>query len=335
LFAVAIIVLIIGIALLGSSFQVATQSKEIEQQIGSQTGASIVKFTLPSNYSNSVTFYANGSYKIDSPMMLRIVNQTGAIEYYEQAVDFPIQAHLFNISGEYVATFEGLETTNSTALTVTTKETVNQKVYPYFYLAYCSVPITWLSSYLIFLSDDNPKNKRFLKPILFFSIAAIAIFGITFGISASFPDYVKVQAAIDVLKALAEVDGVMLGLSSVMFAQLFSSIMGFQNVIFERRLTRKKNPDYEPCRKEIAERKRALVLAAIGAIGFFLASIIASLINLATVESYDPLKDTYAPFGLILLPIFFLVEAIAILVVALAGVPMEPPIIDNLNEKKE
>lgn len=179
---------------------------------------------------------------------------------------------------------------------------------------------------------NNPKAKRLFILIATFEVTAIIILLITFAISASFPDYIKVQGAIDLMKALIEVDGVLLGLSGIMFAQLFSSIMGFQNVMFERMLTRKQNPHFEAYLQEIAERKKILVIATIGGIGFFLGSILTSLISLARVESFDPVKDTYAPFGLTVLPMFCLVEAVAFLVVALAGLPMEPPKIDKSNE---
>lgn len=329
---------ILGLSLVGLSFCTTTQSESVEQQIGNQIGASIVKFTAPANFSGVVTINASGFYTIGNPTMLKIVNQTGTLEYYEQVVDFPIQAHLFNSSGEYVATFENLEVNDSTALTVKIEETINKQSYPYENAIFVSIIPLCLGFYSINLSfDKDSKYKELIKTTVTFEIVAITIFGLSFGISSSFPDYVKVQAAIDLMKALAEAAGVMLGLSGIMFAQLYSSIMGFQNIIFEHALTGKHNANYEICLKEFSDRKKVLALATIGSISFFLGSILTSLMSLVTVESYDLVKDTYAPFGLLLLPIFFLVEAIALLVVALVGLPMETPksIIEKLSQQED
>ena len=169
----SVIIFLLGATLFGLGLYSESQSKKIVEEIGSQAEAPIVRFTLPLNYSGFVTFNASGLYNVSNLTMLKIVNQTGAIEYFQQAANFPIQTQLFNSTGEYVATFEPMETTNSTILTVTTEVNVTHEIYPYNYLILAGSPMTF-AGLIFFLSsvrydlinklevENNPK-KRFFR----------------------------------------------------------------------------------------------------------------------------------------------------------------------------
>lgn len=173
---------------------------------------------------------------------------------------------------------------------------------------------------------DRVSESKLWKSVVVVEVVFIAIFGSTYAIVASFPDYIKVQGTIDLMKALVDVDGVLLGFVGIVYAQLFSSIMDQQNTIFEKMLGSQKHYGlYENYIKEYSNRKKVLVIATLVTFTFLLISILASLVGLARVSMYDPTKDTYAPFGLTFLPVFFIVEAVAMLVIALVGLPTEPP----------
>ena len=164
------------------------------------------------------------------------------------------------------------------------------------------------------------------KYITLFEAVFIIAFFIAFAISSWFPDYIKVQGATDLMKALVDVEGVLLGFVGIVYAQLFYSIMNQQNTIFEKMLSNlKKYSQFESFLKEYSNRKKLLIIATIATFTFMLLSILASLVGLAILSNFDPVVDTYAPFSLTLFPMFCLIQAIAILVIALVGLPTEPP----------
>ena len=82
---------------------------------------------------------------------------------------------------------------------------------------------------------------------------------------------------------------------------------------------------YENLLREYSKRKYILVIATIGTFTSLLISILLSLVGLARISVYNPITDTYAPFGVAVYPMFFLVGAVIILVYALVGLPMGPP----------
>ena len=67
------------------------------------------------------------------------------------------------------------------------------------------------------------------------------------------------------------------------------------------------------------------MVATIATFASLLVSILTSLVGLARISMYNPTTDTYAPFGISLFPMFFLVEAVFVLVIALVWLPMRPP----------
>jgi poly-beta-hydroxyalkanoate depolymerase len=102
--------------------------------------------------------------------------------------------------------------------------------------------------------------------------------------------------------------------------------MDQQNTLFAKMLTNLKlYSRFENYLNEYSARRNMLIVATVATFATLLSSIISALINLARVSVYDPIKDTYAPFGLAFFPLFFLVEAIIVLVIALVGVPMGIP----------
>jgi hypothetical protein len=172
---------------------------------------------------------------------------------------------------------------------------------------------------------------RTLFQIFIVESAVIVAFLIASGISLSFPNYISVQGVTNLMQALVTLDGVVLGFTGVVYAQLFSSVLDQQNTIFEKMLSNQKQYSrYESFLEEYSKRKNALVIATIATFTCLLISILTSLVGLARISMYNPVTDTYAPFGIAIYPMFFLVDAVIVLVYALVGLQMGPP---KSNEK--
>jgi hypothetical protein len=172
---------------------------------------------------------------------------------------------------------------------------------------------------------------RTSRQIILVETAVIVAYFIAAGISLSFPNYISVQGVTNLMQALVTLDGVILGFTGIVYAQLFSSVMDQQNTIFEKMLSNQKQ--YSRCEnflKEYSKRKTALMIATIGTFTCLLSSILTSLIGLARISMYNPITDTYAPFGIAIFPMFFLIDGITVLVFALVALPMSPP---KLSEK--
>ena len=74
------LLLILGAIMLGLGISSETQVKAREVEIGSQSQASFVKFTLPTNITdNIVTFSINGTYELTNSTMMKVVTQTGTV----------------------------------------------------------------------------------------------------------------------------------------------------------------------------------------------------------------------------------------------------------------
>jgi hypothetical protein len=163
------------------------------------------------------------------------------------------------------------------------------------------------------------------KPLLIFDAVFLIAFLITFAILALFPEYIKIQGTIDLMKALVDVDGVLLGFVGIVYAQLFSSVMDQQNTIFEKMLSNPKQYSrYDGLQKEYSKRKKNLVWATLATFSCLLISILISLVGIGRVSIFDPAKDTYTVW-LAFFPMLFLVLAVVVLVYALVGLPTEPP----------
>ena len=161
----------------------------------------------------------------------------------------------------------------------------------------------------------------FTITFLFFGIAYLAV-----NISGAFPDYVTPQAASEIVNALINVDGLLLGFTGVIYAQLFSGLMQQQNTIIQKSLDNLSSQSYyERSMNEFSKRRSALIFAMTISFTFLLGSIISAIINLSTISSLDQVKDKIAPFGATVLPIFLLVFSVVVLFVALAGTSFRPP----------
>ena len=149
---IGIICLILGATLFGLGLFSYPKNEVITQEIADQTGTSIVKFTPSSNYSSTVTFNITGYYIIENTTWLQIVNQTGAVEYYERISNFPIKAQLSNSSMEYVADFQNLGYSNATVISVNIDQLIETSVYPFIILIIVSLFFVVAGLYVLIIS---------------------------------------------------------------------------------------------------------------------------------------------------------------------------------------
>jgi hypothetical protein len=165
----------------------------------------------------------------------------------------------------------------------------------------------------------------FPKPLFIIEAVFVVAYVIAAALIFLFPEYLKIQSIIDLLKALVDVDGVLLGFVGIVYAQLLSSVMDQQNTLFEKMLSKPKQyRQYENYSKILSNRKRRLVIFTVATFTCLLISILASLVGIANVSKFDPVNDTWTSL-MVFFPLFFLVQAIAVLVFALVGLPTEPP----------
>jgi predicted nucleic acid-binding Zn ribbon protein len=157
-------------------------------------------------------------------------------------------------------------------------------------------------------------------------IAVIFVFAILLSVIGFFPEYVPISNANDLLNSVINVDGILLGFVGIVFAQLLSSIMDQQNVIYERILEK---PDEAAENMKSLEfmdaRKCGLSLITVVTFGSLLGSIFVSLANIAKNSKLLP-TDTYATFGILFGPLLYTIIAVILLTLALAVLPMRPPL---------
>lgn len=202
---------------------------------------------------------------------------------------------------------------------MTENKNQTQKVEKSFTFSYSVKPLKKRRIIIVFLS------------YFFFSISlASGIFYFCFQWIGAFPDYVPISNANELLNILISVNGILLGFVGIIFAQLLSSIMDQQNVLFQRILEK---PVEASSRVETLRfldiRRYALSFIAVSTFAFLSLSILTSIVNIAKNSQFQP-TDTLASFGLFFFPLLFTVVAVVLLALSLTALPMRPP----LEEKK-
>lgn len=174
------------------------------------------------------------------------------------------------------------------------------------------------------------KKRRIILTFLsyfFLSISlASAIFYFSYQWIGTFPDYIPISNANELLNILISVNGILLGFVGIIFAQLLSSIMDQQNVLFQRILEKPKESSsrFEALRF-LDIRRYALSLIAVSTFVSLSLSILTSFVNIAKNSQFKP-ADTLASFGLFFFPLLFTVVAVVLLALSLTALPMRPPL---------
>jgi hypothetical protein len=125
---------------------------------------------------------------------------------------------------------------------------------------------------------------------------------------------------------MINVDGILLGFVGIVFAQLLSSIMDQQNVLYQRILEK---PDEAVEGMKSLEymdlRKYELSGIAVGTFVSLVLSIFVSMANIAKNSKLSP-TDTFATFGILFGPLYCTIVAVMFLILALVFLPMRPPL---------
>lgn len=175
-------------------------------------------------------------------------------------------------------------------------------------------------------SEKAKLAGKFLAAFLISLIAVISVFAILLFVIGFFPDYIPIPNANDLLNILINTDGILLGFVGIVFAQLLSSIMDQQNILYERILEKPNEAAENMKSLEFMDaRKYGLSLITIVTFGSLLGSIFVSMANIAKNSKLLP-TDTYATFGILFGPLLYTIMAVILLTLALAVLPLRPPL---------
>jgi hypothetical protein len=138
----------------------------------------------------------------------------------------------------------------------------------------------------------SEKAKEFGKFLLAFGLAVVVVVSIlliSFYVIQLFPEYVAIQSENDLLKILIEVNGILLGFGGIIVAQLLSSIMDQQNILYQNILENpEKGSDKAKYLKFLDRRKLSLSITACSTFIFFVLSIFLSMANIAKISKFLP-----------------------------------------------
>lgn len=180
----------------------------------------------------------------------------------------------------------------------------------------------------------KPTNRRqkvelfgeFLSAFIISVVVVLLVLAISLGVIRIFPDYVPISTANDLLNILINADGILLGFVGIVFAQLLSSLMDQQNIIYQRilekpkeALEKKKFLDFMNFRKQL------LSLIIVSTLVFLLFSIFVSMSNIAKNSKFQ-LTDVYATQGFLFGPLLYTIVGVILLALALAFLPLMPPL---------
>jgi len=193
------------------------------------------------------------------------------------------------------------------------------------------------------------RRKLFKSFSYWFMIAvlslAIVILILSFVLEI-FPAFVPVATANEMLSILINVDGILLGFIGIIFAQLLSSLMDQQNVLYQRTLEKPKEAyEIEKTLSFMDVRKNGLSLITIVTFGSLIGSIFLSMATIAknsnlpsTSNSITGVSSTilYPTYNFLFGPLLYTIVAVILLTLALTLLPMRPPLckIDKDNQLK-
>lgn len=167
---------------------------------------------------------------------------------------------------------------------------------------------------------------RYLGTVAAIALLITAVFYVAFQFTSVFPEFILVKAGNDLLNIMIQADGILLGFSGIIFAQLFSSVNDQQNVLYQRIIAK---PEEEVGINKLlnyTERKKVILsYSTLFAFLFLILSIFGSMANIARISPYQP-TDTYSSFGLLFIPVLFAMVAVVLLAFALTGLSLKPPL---------
>jgi len=184
-------------------------------------------------------------------------------------------------------------------------------------------------SYRVKSLSRKEKVKVFAK---FFYIFLLSFAFVLLGFYASvtwidvFPDFLPIATANDLLNIMINVNGILLGFVGIVFAQILSSIMDQQNILYQSMLEKPDEASNKTKSLEFLDLKRyTLSFTTFFTLGFLITSIFASMSNIAMISQFKP-EDTYSTFTFLFGPFLFTIIAVILLAISLMAVPLRPPL---------
>jgi len=157
-----------------------------------------------------------------------------------------------------------------------------------------------------------------VSTILYFSLQIIQLF----------PEYMLVSTEIDLLKTMIQTDGILLGFVGIIFAQLFSSILNQENILYRSILEKgDETGDIKKAIDFLDYRRNSLAFIIAFTFLFLLLSILGSMVNIAKNSELPP-TDTFSS-SILFAPLVFMVVGIVLLMVAFIALPITPPLEKN------
>jgi hypothetical protein len=185
---------------------------------------------------------------------------------------------------------------------------------------------------------SQSKNTKLIKWLGYYgSIVAVLLFIVFVAITiiSTFPDYVPISNADNLLQIWITTNGVLMGFIGIIFAQLISSTMDQQNTVYQRILEEElKNKHHlEQLKKRLNfldYRRIALSICTASTLILLAYSILLSMQGLAKNSLLKP-TDTYAVNGFMFGPLLYSVLGIGLLIITLV-LPSKPPIEESSND---
>jgi membrane-associated HD superfamily phosphohydrolase len=164
-------------------------------------------------------------------------------------------------------------------------------------------------------------------------LVLIFIFFVAITIIRTFPDYVPIANADDLLQIWITTNGVLMGFVGIICAQLISATMDQQNTLYAKILDEEiHNINHmEQLKKRMTfldNRRLALSLCTAGTLGLLAYSILLSMQGLARDALLKP-TDTYSVTGFMFGPLLWSVLGIGLLIITLV-LPLKPPLEEPL-----
>jgi len=184
------------------------------------------------------------------------------------------------------------------------------------------------------LGEKAKAVGRFLVIFAVSAFSVAAIFYATLQFTQVFPEFILVKAGNELLNIMIQADGILLGFSGIIFAQLFSSVNDQQTVLYQR-IIEKKTEETIGVGKLLnyLERKKVvLTYSMLFSFLFLIFSIFGSMARIAYIAPYQP-TDTYSSLAIFFVPVLFTMVAVVLLTFALTGLSLKPPLEEEKSEK--
>jgi len=149
-----------------------------------------------------------------------------------------------------------------------------------------------------------------------------------------FPQTMPPKTAFEILRMIVEVNGVLIGFSGIIFAQLLWALNSQQNIAYENLLQELSKGDLETYLKKFDDRRRDLIVYVFFTSVLFLGSIINSLREMAIISraEFFGFREVYT-MNFLFWPIMLLIGGIISLLFPFFGFSLIPP--PPLDKKSE